>query len=371
MEKVVKKREANIELLRIIAMLMVVTLHCVGNGKLLGNESISTGNLILIRFLDSFSLTANSIFIIITGYYSINKKFDLKKVLNLWGKTILYASIIFVICKIQGGEYSIFNSLFPVLSGQYWFISSYIALYFLIPIINIILNKLNQKQLKYLLIISIILFGIIRGLFNPAGIFNSALIHMVIIYILGAYIRKYVNIRDKQKYFIKYILFAVIFTVIYIILNTLESIFRSNTDLFIIIYRIIALYRDFMNILLIAMTVLIFMKFKTISIKSNLLSKIITFISPSVFSIYIIHQNVNIRDTMWLQFWMMNYANSWMMIPYIILMVISVFTVCLLIDLIRRAIYYGIKKIPIVIKFINKINEKIEIINNKVNSYLI
>ena len=32
-----KTRDTNIDLLRIIAMLMVITIHCLGNGNLLGN----------------------------------------------------------------------------------------------------------------------------------------------------------------------------------------------------------------------------------------------------------------------------------------------------------------------------------------------
>ena len=45
-------------------------------------------NLFFIRFLDTLSLTANAIFLIITGYYLIDKKFNLKKILVLWGRTI-------------------------------------------------------------------------------------------------------------------------------------------------------------------------------------------------------------------------------------------------------------------------------------------
>ena len=38
----VKKRDTNMELLRIMAMIMVVALHCVGRGKLLDNPNINT-----------------------------------------------------------------------------------------------------------------------------------------------------------------------------------------------------------------------------------------------------------------------------------------------------------------------------------------
>ena len=155
----VKSRDVNIELLRIVAMLMVVTLHCLGNGLLLDNPNINIYNSVLIRLLDTFSLTANSIFLIISGYYSINSKFNLKKILTLWGKTILYSLLIYAICRILNYITVAYDSFLPIFSGQYWFISAYIALYFLAPIINLVMNKLTKNQFKYLLITLVIMLG--------------------------------------------------------------------------------------------------------------------------------------------------------------------------------------------------------------------
>ena len=370
MEIKTKKRDVNIELLRIVAMFMVITLHCIQHGLLLNNRNISIVNSILIQFLNFFALTANAIFIIITGYYNIEKKFNINKILTLWGKTLLYSIIIFAFCTILDMKTYVYNSFFPIMSGQYWFISSYISLCFLMPIINIMLNKLNKKQFKYLLIVLLVLYGGIRTLFNPSGIFNGGLVQMLVIYMLGAYIKKCVTIQPKKQYFIKYLLITVICTIIYILLNILSIIVVKEIEILNIIKISMSHFNEFTNILLVAMTVLMFMKFKTVNIKSNIITKIITFISPSVFSIYIIHENVNYRDTLWPQLGMMDYANSWLMIPYMILLIISVFTVCLLIDLLRRGIYNVLKKIPWIKICIDKSNEKIQTINNKINNYL-
>ena len=363
----VKAREANMELLRIVAMLMVITLHCVGRGLLLNNSVISNVNLLLIQFLDSFSLTANSLFILLTGYYYIGKKFNLRKILSLWGKTLFYCILIFTIYSILNLKTNFLNSFFPVLSGAYWFITSYIALYFIMPFLNIAINKFSQKQCKFLIIFLVILMGVIRIIFNPADLFNSTFMHMIVIYIIGAYIKKYVKIEPNKQYFIKYVLVAIIFTVAITILNVLVHIVPKTLDVWIIIANILSYFRNFINIILVYMAILLFMKFKTINIKSNKLSKLILYISPSVFSIYIIHDNVHLRDMIWQKFSFINLANSWLMIPYIILAILIVFTVCLAIDLIRRGIYTGLKKIKIINKGIQKINEQIDKVNTKIN----
>lgn len=363
----VKAREANMELLRIVAMLMVITLHCVGRGLLLSNSVISNVNLLLIQFLDSFSLTANSLFILLTGYYYIGKKFNLRKILSLWGKTLFYCILIFTIYSILNLKTNFLNSFFPVFSGAYWFITSYIALYFIMPFLNIAINKFSQKQCKFLIIFLVILMGVIRIIFNPADLFNSTFMHMIVIYIIGAYIKKYVKIEPNKQYFIKYVLVAIIFTVAITILNVLVHIVPKTLDVWIIMANILSYFRNFINIILVYMAILLFMKFKTINIKSNKLSKLILYISPSVFSIYIIHDNVHLRDMIWQKFSFINLANSWLMIPYIILAILIVFTVCLAIDLIRRGIYTGLKKIKIINKGIQKINEQIDKLNTKIN----
>lgn len=363
----VKAREANMELLRIVAMLMVITLHCVGRGLLLSNSVISNVNLLLIQFLDSFSLTANSLFILLTGYYYIGKKFNLRKILSLWGKTLFYCILIFTIYSILNLKTNFLNSFFPVFSGAYWFITSYIALYFIMPFLNIAINKFSQKQCKFLIIFLVILMGVIRIIFNPADLFNSTFMHIIVIYIIGAYIKKYVKIEPNKQYFIKYVLVAIIFTVAITILNVLVHIVPKTLDVWIIIANILSYFRNFINIILVYMAILLFMKFKTINIKSNKLSKLILYISPSVFSIYIIHDNVHLRDMIWQKFSFINLANSWLMIPYIILAILIVFTVCLAIDLIRRGIYTGLKKIKIINKGIQKINEQIDKLNTKIN----
>lgn len=363
----VKAREANMELLRIVAMLMVITLHCVGRGLLLSNSVISNVNLLLIQFLDSFSLTANSLFILLTGYYYIGKKLNLRKILSLWGKTLFYCILIFTIYSILNLKTNFLNSFFPVFSGAYWFITSYIALYFIMPFLNIAINKFSQKQCKFLIIFLVILMGVIRIIFNPADLFNSTFMHMIVIYIIGAYIKKYVKIEPNKQYFIKYVLVAIIFTVAITILNVLVHIVPKTLDVWIIMANILSYFRNFINIILVYMAILLFMKFKTINIKSNKLSKLILYISPSVFSIYIIHDNVHLRDMIWQKFSFINLANSWLMIPYIILAILIVFTVCLAIDLIRRGIYTGLKKIKIINKGIQKINEQIDKLTTKIN----
>ena len=147
------------------------------------------------------------------------------------------------------------------------------------------LNKLNQKQFKYLLITSIIMIGIIKVIFNPGGTLTGTMLPVILVYMIGAYMRKFVTIEPKKYCLVKYILFTAIATFIFIILSIILKLIDNNI-IYSLIKRIISEFREYSNILILIMTILIFYKFKTITIKSKFISKIITIISPSVFSIY-------------------------------------------------------------------------------------
>ena len=362
------RRETNMDLLRIVAMLMVITIHCLSY-NLIYNPQINIFNSLIIKFLDIIVIPANAIFIMLSAYYSIDRKFNLKRILSLWAKTIFYSILIFIIFKIIGLKTNTFQSLFPVMSGQYWFIDAYLLMSFLSPILNIIMNKLNKKQNTFLVIFGIITLGIIRVLVNPTGILAGAMLPFIFLYIIGVYIKKYVEIKPKQLYMTKYILIAVIITLLSIIIYSVSKKIDNDVIIYLltIIFNGIEEYNSLLGVL---MSAYIFMRFKTITIKSKTLTKIISFIVPSIFSVYLIHENVNLKKVLWVNLGIMNFANSWLMIPYILFMIIIVFIACIIIDLLRRGIYYLLKKNPFIYKLVHTLNDKIDGASLKVNNYL-
>ena len=77
-EKTVKKRNANMELLRLLSMFMVVMLHAIGKSNLLNNPDVGiNGNCIIAWILEAMSLCAVNVFILISGYFLIDSKFKL------------------------------------------------------------------------------------------------------------------------------------------------------------------------------------------------------------------------------------------------------------------------------------------------------
>ena len=83
-----KVRSYNVDLLRIISMMMVVTLHSLSrSGMLTETEGIIFN---LSWFLEIVCYGAVDIFLLISGYFGVKSKFKLSRILSLWLQVVFY-----------------------------------------------------------------------------------------------------------------------------------------------------------------------------------------------------------------------------------------------------------------------------------------
>ena len=87
-----KARQANIELLRIIAMLMVVTLHYLIKGQAAISLEQDTGILnLLLWFLKAMCIVTINVYVLISGYFLVEAKWKLSRLLTLWLQVMFYS----------------------------------------------------------------------------------------------------------------------------------------------------------------------------------------------------------------------------------------------------------------------------------------
>ena len=91
----VKTRQSNMELLRVVAMLMIITLHYLDKGKVLPEfAAMSTTNHYIAWLLEAFCFVAVNIYVLISGYFLTTSKFTFKKLAVLWGRILFYSWVI-------------------------------------------------------------------------------------------------------------------------------------------------------------------------------------------------------------------------------------------------------------------------------------
>ena len=133
------KRQSNIELCRILSMLLIVFLHStwtsIGFPK--SGESVHP---VIIAFY-AFSIVGVDVFLFISGWFSV--KIKKQSLFNLFW-IIMFYGIVRVVLKLYDGSFSIDDVLF--VSKSNWFVISYIGLILISPVLNIFVDHVNSKQ---------------------------------------------------------------------------------------------------------------------------------------------------------------------------------------------------------------------------------
>lgn len=315
-------RQSGIELLRIVAMVLIVAHHFVVHGVLElpidCNSLTEVFNTFWCGLIGSFGKVGVHIFILITGYFNILKDFRLSKALNIYLKTICYASIIFII----GSFWENHEQYAKVC--DYWFIKNYLFLYLLTPLINWTIKLLNKKQLD------IILFLCILITFIPSLFYKFNLGHLgtfAVLYFVGAYYQiRPLNLSNK--FYIAISGCTILYLLFYIISNIGYNTMVSNS-----ITANMSLYSIFTFILAIS----IFNWFLNLKIENN---NLINGIASSVFGVYLIHDNTLIFPLIWNKLLSVStYIDKTYFALYSLVLIALVFLVCVVLDKILMKIF--------------------------------
>ena len=342
-----KKGNSNIELLRIISMIMIILGHC----NTYGNFDMQNINGFFNKFIIGNTYLGNLgviIFIVTTGYFMIKKEIQLKKIILFELQVLFYSIGIYVLFStvdlLNYDLKELIKCFFPILTEQYWFFSVYIIFYLFIPYINKLILSLTKKELNKYIFLLIIFISIIPT-FLSVDILKNEFLQFLLFYSLGAYININIDYFKKNNK-VKYIL---LLCVLILFIYTSGIIIASNYNVNMLNKIFFFSYRCSILMIIIAVCLVItFLNFK------YFYSKILNNISSCVFGIYLIHDNPNVRNIIWNNvFFGSKFANSNFLIIYMIITVAIIFLVSLIVELIRK---YTIERLNI--KCVNMLIKK-------------
>lgn len=332
MEKLMKQRKSNIELLRIFAMVLIILHHYTLHGGLASITGFGVNQYIGTICLIGGKLAVN-LFVLISGYFLIESEFKVKKVLKLILQVYCYSVaffIVYVIFKgIPTGEI-IKLTAFPFTSKAYWFMLPYICVYVLSPFINKLVKSISQKQLISLIGILIFMFSGIGFFILDSRLMNN-LSWFILIYLIGAYIRLY-DFEKFSKNTIKW--FSVIGYILFIIVTCgITYMSQYNASIFRFVNKISSMN----SIIVLVEAVLIFMVFKNLDIKN---SKVINVLGKSSIGVYLFHDSI-FRVEYWKEICFVEkfyFVSPWLLVFHIIVCTLGIYLVGVIIELIRSKI---------------------------------
>lgn len=290
----IAERDSNFELLRIIAMIMIVIWHlCVhGLQNSINIQDLSSTNQFIFYLIKSATVVAVNIYVFISAFYSHKiTTLNFNKIFKLFFDTFIFSLGIYLTLMLTNiyplSIRFLLLSSFPILSGTYWFVTVFMVLFVLSPFLNIVINNLSQNN--YLVLISILFFidSLWQFLYvvnNIGTYYGYSIFHFVTMYFIAAYIGKYGFIAfDLHK-----ILYLVGFGITTLMNAFLTFLFSGNLD---------RLYWYNSPIIVIS-SYCLFMFFANLEFTN----RSINFIAKYTFGIYLVHEQFLVRILLWNNF---------------------------------------------------------------------
>ncbi len=343
-----KIRNSNIELLRILCMIAIIIHHSFCHSVM--NTDWTNINYNILYIIQILGPVSNNIFILITGYYMVNKQFNKKTFIKIVVEVLFYSYFALILNLVffkQTEDFLILNGILPITSSQEWFITCYLLLYISIPFLNILINNLNRKQLAFLIIILLCCFSVFPTMLRLIQYF-STYTWFICLYLIGAYINRYkescYNIISKSN------ILLLISSIVLLVLMVLKSMLGFT---FIML--------DINNFIMFVLGFSIFVFFIN---KKAFNNSMINYIASSVLGIYLIHDNFILRPEIWNRANIGKYLETPYFWIYEIGVVLFIFCICFIIDKARQKL---IEK-PVLAFIYNKIDKTEEKLNNKENT---
>lgn len=255
----VKKRNINLDLIRFVAILSVISVHFIRNIGFYGTNIVGVKLSIAVFFRTLFMICV-PLFLLLTGYLMNKKTISKKYYLSIFRVIFIFLSAKIVYLLVDHFYFHNLDSFVTILRHIFsysneiyyndysWYVNMYVGLFLLIPFINLIYNNLKDKKQKQILILTLFFLTSLSTL----NIKNITFIpdwwggiYPLTYYFIGAYICEYgFNIKKSRA-------------LIYLILLT----FSSSIFYLVISYNklfITRLFNDYRGPLTFVISVLVF-----------------------------------------------------------------------------------------------------------------
>ncbi|MDD3415823.1 MAG: acyltransferase [Lachnospiraceae bacterium] len=331
-----KKRDSNLELFRIVSMLLIIAHHYVVNSGLrsLGGpvylNPLSLHSLFLLIW-GAWGKIGINCFVLISGYFMCKSNITAKKFAKLFLEWMFYRVIVNGVFWITG--YAAFSVkgllqiLIPITKIGDGFVSAYIVFFLFIPFLNILIKNINEKQHIRLLLLCSFTY-IFLGTVPFFTVTMNYVSWFIVLYFIASYLRLYTK---KLVLNTKFWCGMTIISVLMCITSVIACVWLGAKLNRFMPYIFVTDSNTFLAVLT---GVSAFMLFKNIKIPYN---RFINTVAASTFGVLLIHAN---SDTMrqWLWKDVLNNVemyNSTFGYVHAIISVILIFVVCTVIDYLR------------------------------------
>lgn len=187
-------RNISLDLLRIIAMFMILVLHSI---VFMDMPSFITINECLLYDIEiAFCRSGVNVFVLLTGFFLCSEQIKIKKIYTLLSSILFFNFILLLVKQIVSGGVTLSTILMCLSPFKYWFINCYVGLMLLAPYIIIAIKDMPHKTFDMLVLIltlSNVLFGRFIGTAD-----GFSLLWFINLFMIGQRLKR-TSIQYSQK----------------------------------------------------------------------------------------------------------------------------------------------------------------------------
>ncbi len=333
------KRQSNLELLRIVGMLLIIAHHYVVNTGIMDHLALAEhpSRVLFLTLWGMWGKTGINVFILISGYFMCRSNLTIRRYCQIAFEWAFYRWGIYVIMLAAGYEtfsgeriFKLLFSPFIYANGSGNFSSSFLIFYLFIPFLNCWIRSANRGEYRRLVLLLLFVFTGLSTFFGNGAIFGEVF-WFCAVYLMGGYLHLYPpawsgSLRQSARLLL--ISWLVDYASIFILAGIALRFGYSGALTYFV--------ADANKLGAVLVSVFLFCTFKNLQIPY---SKGINLVAKTTFGVLLIHANSEAQRTfMWRDLLHVD-ASYELLLPFLMLrsavIVCGVFVVCSLLDLIR------------------------------------
>lgn len=193
-------RSSNIELLRIVSMLLIVMFHFSVHGSWPDDGPLASD--VAVEMLSFGGKLGVNCFVLITGYFMVRSRPRmvslLRIVLQTWFYSFAILGMFLILDPSAVTPERLRKALLPIVSGQYWFVTCYIALMVASPFLNVLYRHLSRSGKSRLMAVGFVAISLLPTV-STFNLIGNDLVWFFYLYLIGGWTRELREGGDGQS----------------------------------------------------------------------------------------------------------------------------------------------------------------------------
>ena len=276
-------RASGIELCRILAMLMIVAGHFIGQSGL----GACHDNSMWLRFCGSGARWAVNLFLVAGCWFMVDSRFKVERIARLYLTVLFYAVPLTIWAIVMGnpGMKDVFRGFSPFLGRPLWFVSAYISLALVAPWLRLAF-RLPRESLGILVAVLTVVISGVCTLPDPQMCYTVDVCYFFFVFILVGFLKPLFSSSGKYKY--AALTIGVALYLLLVVLSMKGLPFMKEWS-----GQCLADFKTLPNLASALLTFYFFLHLRLGSIKW------INIVASAAFSVYVIHQTPAFYGILW------------------------------------------------------------------------